>query len=101
MNISQIQSLNENLTNEQISMPYPHVRLLEPSDAVALVLPELPTGDLPILCEINGVIRQLATIRKSAPLLVSLSKVSAIEYVKSKTSICSIKTAVDAMEVIA
>lgn len=96
----EIQSLSKDLTNDRVSMPYPHIKILEPSDAIALVLPALPEGDLPVLCVYNGVCRQLGSVRKSALIINQLSKISKLEYVKSAEYITSIKTPLDALEVL-
>ena len=100
MNTLEIQSLNKDITNERISMPYPHLVLLEPSDAVALMVPELPTGDLPIICEFNGTCRQIGSIRKSALVISDLRKISALKYVKEPGSEVSIESTTDALEVL-
>ena len=42
MSTNQKLLLNQNLTNERVSMPYPHIMLLQLTDAVPLLLPELP-----------------------------------------------------------
>ena len=100
MSTLEIPSLNQNITNEHISMPYPHVMLKNPSDALALVLTSLPQGDLPILCEYKGACRQLASIRKSALCLNNLFKVSSMQFVKSASDIITIKSVKDIMEVL-
>lgn len=95
-----ISPLNRDITNDRVKMPYPHVKLLEPSDAVALVLPQFPEGDLPVICEYNGTCRQIGSIRKSAIYLNKLSKISAIVYYKSDTEFIDIKEPRDAVEVL-
>lgn len=101
MSISQIQSLNGDITNERIDMPYPHVKLLDPSDAIALVLPSLPEGDLPVLCEVNGSVRQLRSVRKSAKILAILIKISRLTYVQSKGIESELMNNTDILEVLA
>ena len=96
----EIQSLSRDLTNDRVSMPYPHIKVLEPSDAIALVLPALPEGDLPVLCEYNGVCRQIGSVLKSALIINQLSKISKLEYVKSAGISVAIKTPLDAVEVL-
>lgn len=100
MNTMEIQSLNREITNERVSISYPHVKLLEPSDAVALVLPELPKGDLPVLCEFNGTCRQIGSIMKSALVLDSLRKISKLQYCKTASDSMDILQARDAVEVL-
>jgi hypothetical protein len=96
----EIPTLSSDITNEHISMPYPHVRVLEPNDAIALILPELPTGDLPVVCEFNGTCRQIGSIRASATILNNLRKISAIEYYKVKGDSKLINSPLDAVEVL-
>lgn len=101
MNTNKTLSLSRDLTNERISMPYPHVKILDPTDAVALILPELPTGELPVLCDLNGCTRQLASIKKSALVLRSLSNVTKLQYCISKTVSRDLTNTIDIMEVLA
>lgn len=93
----EIPVLNRNFTNEKISMPYPHVLLLEPSDAVALVLPSLPSGDLPVICNFEGVTKQIGSVMKSARVLTKLMLVSDIEYVKEANMSIKVSTPQDAV----
>ena len=101
MSISQIQSLNRELTNDKISMPYPHVVISNPSDPVALVLSSLPKGDLPIICTINNSTRMIGSIRNSAICLKHLLSVSPLVYCKAKGDTSELKTVTDILEVIA
>ena len=99
MSTMEIQSLNSEISNERISMPYPHINLLEPSDAIALMVPSLPVGNLPIICEYNNSVRQIGSVRNSALVLNNLRKISKIEYVFDKHTKREIKTPKDAVEV--
>lgn len=99
MSTMEIQSLNRDITNERISKPYPHVLVLDPSDAIALILPELPEGDLAVLCNFNGTCRQIGSIRKSPLVLNTLRRITGIDYVVSENCKKSIRTALDALEV--
>lgn len=98
--MAQVQLLSQELTNEHISMPYPHVKVLDPSDALALILQSLPKGDLPVLCEYKGQCRQLAKIKLSAPVLLHLSKVSSITYCKEVSDAVKLVTVDDIMGVL-
>lgn len=80
----EIQSLSKNLTNDRIDMPYPHVKVLEPSDALALLIPILSQGELPVICEFEGTTRKIGSIRKSALVLKDLSRVSKMIYYKNE-----------------
>lgn len=100
MKTTDIQSLNRDITNERVSMPYPHLRVLNPNDAIALMLPELPEGDLPVLCDFNGTCRQIGSIRKSAIVINDLRKITGLKFFKSKDVAVDIKTSLDAVEVL-
>lgn len=100
MSTNQIQSLNADLTNDHISMPYPHLMMIEPNDAVALVLQSLPAGDLPVLCTYKGSTRQLTKIRRSAIPIYHLSKIVKLKYVASADKSVPLKSSVDILEVL-
>lgn len=93
-----IQSLNPNIANDRISMPYPHVRILTPSDAIALVVPSLPEGDLAIICEFNGTTRKIGSVAHSATTLSKLSRIAKIQYAKSADTVIDINNIDDIME---
>lgn len=100
MNTTEIQLLNPDIANERISMPYPHVELLEPSDAVALILSSLPKGDVPVICTYQGKQRKIASIRKSALVIMALLKVSKLKFHKDANDVLPLKTSTDIMEVL-
>jgi len=99
MSTMEIQSLNREITNEHVSIVYPHVKIVDPNDAIALVLPELPVGDLPVLCEFKGSCRQIGSILKSALVLNDLRKICKLEYHKSPETVLTITESKDAVEV--
>ncbi len=82
MSIRQTHTLNTEITNERISRPYPHVEILEPSDALALALPEMDKGDLPVLCTINGSTRRLINIKRSAVAIRDLALITKLKFHK-------------------
>lgn len=92
--------LNPNLTNDRINMPYPHVKVLAPSDSIALVVPSLPKGDLAVICEFENTLRKIGSIRNSALVLKDLQKISPIEYWKSADTGFLVKSAKDLLEVL-
>lgn len=92
--------LNQNLTNDRITMPYPHVKILKPSDSIALVVPSLPKGDLPIICEFNNTTRKIGSISNSALLLKDLMRVTPIEFWKNPSEGYLIKSSLDLLEVL-
>ena len=83
---------------ERVRMPYPHVKVLEPSDALALMVPSLPKGDLSIICEYQGTVRKLASVAYSAVTLNYLYKISKIELCKDENSCYTINSAEDILE---
>ena len=96
----EIQSLNRNLTNQKIHKPYPNINLLDPSDAVAWVVPALPAGDIPILCTYQGKTAQIGKCAKSALALNTLRKISRIEMHFNPDNIRSINSSEDIMDVL-
>ena len=92
-------SLNRNLSLERVKMPYPHIKVLEPSDAIALVVPSLPKGDLAVICEFEGTTRKIASIAYSALVIHNLSKVSSIVFCKDENSKVRINNSTDILEV--
>lgn len=79
-------------------MPYPHLRLLEPSDAVALVLPSMEKGDLPVICEYEGITRKLGNIRYSALAIATLVKISKLRLCKDENTSVAIDSVSDVLE---
>lgn len=100
MNTSQTPILSRNITNDRISMPYPHVEVLEPTDPLALVLGSMEEGELPVLCTINGSTRKIKAIRKSAITLLDLSRVTKLIYSISADNKRELKNIDDIMEVL-
>lgn len=100
MKIGEIQSLNTNLTNDKIDMPYPHLYIQNPSDAVALVLTALPRGDLSVICEHKGIIKRIGSIEMSAISLKKLSKVCQLSFYCTADNSYEVKTPDSIMEVI-
>lgn len=101
MSTSQTPILSRDLTNDRISKPYPHVEIMEPSDALALVLQSMSEGELPVLCTMNGSTRKLKSVRKSAIIIQQLSLVTKLRYHKSETDITEIQNIDDIMGVLA
>ena len=93
-----IQSLNQNIANDRIEMPYPHVEVLTPSNAVALVVPSLTTGDLPVICKYDGTTRRIGSIARSALVLSSLRKVTRLKFAKSANEVMELNNTEDIME---
>lgn len=98
MKNQRIQSLNPNIASDRVKTPYPHAMLLQPSDAVALVLPSLDKGDFPILCEYKGDTRRLGNIDYSALQLSALLRLSPLRIVKSPEESVVVKTNLELME---
>ena len=96
----EIPTLSPNLSNDRVSRVYPYVEVLDPSDALALVLPSLEKGDLPVLCTYQGDTRRLRKIAKSALTLNKLRKVTRVVYFKTAEEKYELKSAVDIMEVL-
>lgn len=98
MRTEEIRSLNGNLTNDEIDMPYPHLYVTNPTDAVALVLTALPRGELSVLCEHKGLLKRIGSIEVSAINLLKLSKVCELSYFQTAENVQLLKTSIDIME---
>ena len=98
MSTDKIQSLNPDIANDRISMPYPHLELLEPSNAVALVLEGMPAGELPVVCEYQGTTRKLKSIPASALYIRHLLSVSKLSYNKTAGERFPLRTNIDILE---
>lgn len=99
MNETVVRSLDRNIANEHITMPYPNVTVLNVTEALPLIVPSLPEGDLAVLCEYNGTCRKIGSICNSPRVLYTLSKVSELVYYKSQTESFPVRNAIDALEV--
>lgn len=99
MSTMEIPSLSRELTNDKISMPYPHIFVMDTTDALPLIVPRLPKGDLPVVCEFNNTLRQIGSIQKSALQISKLMRVSRIQFVKAKGDSVLLKNPIDALEV--
>ena len=100
MNTRRTPILSSDLTNDRISMPYPHLEILEPSDALAIVLPQLDGGELPVLCTIGESTRRLVSIRRSAIVIRDLLSITALRYHKDAEHRIDLNTVEDIMEVL-
>ena len=100
MNTAEIRSLNPDITSDRISMPYPHIELLKPSDAAALMLTCLPKGDVPVICSYQGKQRRIASIMRSAKVFDNLRKVSPLVYHITSEQNKTLNTILDIMEVL-
>lgn len=100
MNTELTRLLGTEITNERISQPYPYVMLEKPSEPVALVLPSLPQGDLPVLCNFNNSVRKIASIRYSALAIRNLLKVSPLVFYKDAATSKRLVTSEDILEVL-
>lgn len=100
MSTSRTPILSSDLANDRISRTYPYLEILEPSDALAIVLPELDSGELPVLCTLNGSTRRLASIRKSAIVIKDLLAMTALNFYRDENTSVELKTIEDIMEVL-
>lgn len=98
---TQTQLLSRELTNERIKMPFPNLTVMNPSNHMVVVLNVLEEGSLPVLCELNGEIRQVRTIRNSALAIDKLRQVCTLKYVKSREDVTQLNSVEDILEVLA
>lgn len=93
-------TLNSEIANDRVAKKYPYLEILEPSDALAIVLPEMDNGELPVLCTIGGSTRRLASIRLSAIAIRDLSLITALSWHKDADTAIKLETIEDIMEVL-
>ena len=91
-------TLSTDYALNRVKMPYPNVKVLEHSDALALVVPSLPKGDLAIICEYKGSVRKLASVTYSALTIAALLKLSPVEFNKDANTCVTCRTVMDIME---
>lgn len=78
-------TLDENSALVRTELVYPYLMVDEPSDAVALIVPCLEEGDLPVLCKLDDTVYHVANISSSALVLHKLLRISKLTYNKSAT----------------
>lgn len=92
------QSLNENTASPKVGRKYPYLSISTVSDALRVIIPILEEGDLPVLCEYNGVTRRLACIDSSALNIQKLLKVTPLTYVTAPDKSIELHTGQDILE---
>lgn len=91
--------LSRKLTNDIVDLKYPCVKVLEPSDALALMMDRLPKGDLPVVCEYENELYVIQEIENSPITVNHLRKVVAIEWYYDVDTCSELRTPEDVMEV--
>ena len=91
-------SLSGDLTNETVGISYPHLRISNATDATVVVLTGLPEGDLGVLMDVNGQLRQLRAIEMSVSNIHWMSKVCDVVLYVSAEKHRAIHSAIDIME---
>ena len=100
MSTQQIQSLNKDIASPRESLQFPYVEVMNPSDCIALVLPNIEVGDLPVLCTFEGKRRQIGKILKSAKTLSTLLSITKLRYHKDIHTFVDLQNNVDCLEVL-
>ena len=93
-----IGKIDENITTPRSSIQYPYVRVLDFKDALALIIPALPSGPLQLIATYKGVTRQISCIEKSALTLSKLVSITRLEYVHAKGDATLLQNNTDIME---
>ena len=93
-----ISSLDENTATPRVSLTYPYIRIVDPTDALALIIPSLPKGDLPLVMTYKGVTRVVGKITKSAIEINKLTKLSRLEFVKSPNTATPLNCGMDILD---
>lgn len=93
-----IHEIDEDIATPHTKRRYPFIRLLDANDALALIVPSLPPGELPIVMTYKGSTRQLGTVEKSALALCKLLPITRIEYVRASDDSTLLTTNMDMLE---
>jgi len=93
-----LSSIDENIATPRTKLTYPYIRILDASDTLALIIPALEKGELPIIMTYKGVTRQLGTVTKSALELRKLLPITRLEYVHRPNDATLIQNNVDMLE---
>lgn len=96
----EIHTLSRNLTNEKISMPYPNIRIMNPSPAFALVFQALPKGDISVVFEKDGKLLRPGCIERSAFNLKKLMAVSEVIFNIDEEISLQLNTGADILDAI-
>lgn len=73
---------------------------MEPSDAIAWVVPSLPSGNLPLLCTYQGTTAKVGSCAISALTLQLLLKITKLRVYLSRDSYKDINNIDDIMDVV-
>ncbi len=79
-----LSSIDKDIATPHSKLNYPYVKIMEPSNAIALVISSLEHGDVQITIDYEGKLRQIGSVRNSPVLLYRLVRISPIEYYQSE-----------------
>lgn len=94
-----VQEIDEDIATPRGSIKYPYLFLNKVADVLGLIVPLLAPGDVPIVLEANGALREVGTVDKSALEMYKLLRVCPFDFVVSPQMRYSIKTAEQLLEV--
>lgn len=93
-----VKSINEDYATPRSNLSYPYLRILDISDALALIVPSLPAGKLQLVMTYKGVTRVVGQISSSALCIAKLIKLSRLEFVRDKNDVTLLTTGKDILE---
>lgn len=96
----QIETLDRQTALDRVGMSYPYLMIRTPGDPIALVVPQLEYGDMPLLCSVDGVLYKVGSIFKSALTIHTLLRVTALDYYRDANTVIQLKSADDIMTAI-
>ncbi len=95
----QVEELNKQTALGRVNYTYPYILVMDPGDPIALVVPSLEKGELPVLCDVDNVTYKVGEISRSALTISKLLRVTRLKYYKSKDTCVTINTAEDILRV--
>ena len=95
----QIDTLDTQTAFNRISFEYPHLMIESPGDPIALIVPSLEEGSLPVLCRVDDTVYKVGTIDSSAINIYTLLRITKLSYHVSPSEIIELHTPDDIMRI--
>ncbi len=93
----EVNELNRQSALHRVVYEYPYVLVKNPGDPIALVVPTLEPGSLPVLCVVDDVTYKIGCIALTASTVCTLLRVTGLDLYKSAQDVIPLKTHVDVM----
>lgn len=87
------------LRSRAVTMPYPHISIVDLNKCVPLVISTLEEGDVPLLGTLNGVTKIVKKISKSSMNINKLIRVTELELAITEDDVNKVTDLLSYMEV--